>query len=360
MTKKLHFLIPALILFVLPNTLLYSSAPLPGDTIIVNQVSLPPVIDGQGEDVTWDSADWYYMPYVWIPYGQSVDSSDFHGRFKVTWNKQSNLLYFLFEITDDKFVNGYEYSGNNGTYYLFDVVEIFLDENRSGGIHETNNNAFAYHITGGNSQTEYDAVDLWSNTRVNYKDHFPEFSRGSIGHLYFWEFSLAVLKDTYTPGADIPTHQSFLEKDHKMGFSVAYCDNDNSAINPQRDNFIASRYLSQANSNNSYINASLFGLMILKDDESSSSSGTFIPKDSEIQIYPNPIKNEALIKFNSAYSGVIDIFIYDSVGRLTRSIRSDKDQYQFQYLIGKSDLTKGMNYLKIQAGTEQVNSLIIY
>ena len=35
--------------------------------------------------------------------------SDYFGRFKLSWSAPENLLYFLVEITDDAFVDGYVY-----------------------------------------------------------------------------------------------------------------------------------------------------------------------------------------------------------------------------------------------------------
>ena len=237
-----------------------------GDSINAPRIMQPPVIDGSGSDLCWDSAAWNPMPYVWIPYGQVIPAADFTGRFKVVWNEQQNLLYFLFEITDNIFVNGYAYSPTNGNYYLYDVIEIFIDENHSGGIHQTNNNAFAYHITAGNATSDYDAMDIWGSIIENYRDHFPEYKRVKNGNLYTWEFSMMVIKDTFTPGSAPADFKSTLSTGKIMGFSAAYCDDDHSSANPQRDHFIASKYETFAESNNSYINASIFGVMKLVND----------------------------------------------------------------------------------------------
>ena len=264
---KQHLLLLILIFTCIPFV---KSEDHPGDSIRAYHTNNIPVIDGDTADLCWQAAKWQDINYFWITYGVSVPASDFTGRFKVLWNKTTNLLYFVVEITDDAFVNGYVYANNLGTYYNYDVVELFIDEDRSGGTHTNDNNAFAYHITGGNSSVEYDAIDIFgagTSNKVNYQNHFPEFKRDWDGKHYFWEFSLMVLKNTFTPTAVPTEHNATLTVGKRMGLTVNYCDNDGLTENPKtRDNFISSKYVPQANYNDSYMNASLFGSLILADN----------------------------------------------------------------------------------------------
>jgi hypothetical protein len=328
-----------------------------GDTINVPRIITPPVIDGSGSDLCWDSAVWNPMPYVWIPYGTTVPAADFTGRFKTVWNEKENLMYFLFEITDDIFVNGYVYSAANGNYYLYDVVEVFIDENRSGGVHETNNNAFAYHITGGNSTSEYDAIDMWGSTRVNYRDHFPEFKRVQNGNVHTWEFSMMVLKDTYTPGSVPGDFKSTLQADKRMGFSAAYCDDDHSSSNPQRDHFIASKYQTAAESNNSYINASIFGFMKLVIEPTSGPATSINPGSAgnvKINVYPNPINESTSISFTNTYTGPVGISVYNMTGKLERKVTAFKNQQFFEQNIDFTAMYPGIYFVRLNAGKDQV------
>ena len=341
-------------IFFISFQFLSAANPTKGDTINVPKIQSIPVIDGAGTDICWDSAAWNPMPYVWIPYNATMSAADFTGRFKVVWSEQENMLYFLFEITDDKFVNGYVFSSSNGDYWKYDVVEIFIDENRSGGLHETTNNAFAYHITGGNQSTDYDAVDMWGSTRVNYKDHFPEFQRVQTGNVYVWEFSHIVMKDTYTPGS-AADHSSTLQTGKKLGFSAAYCDNDNSSVNPQRDNFIASKFQTQANSNESYKNASIFGLMQLVNEPTTNPVGALNPgisNTSHLSIFPNPVYDLAELSFSSPYSGPVEIRIFNPTGQVLRKTTYKKSQSQFQQKIDFSEMIPGMYVIRLDAGND--------
>jgi hypothetical protein len=333
-----------------------------GDTINVPRVIQYPLIDGSGTDQCWDSAAWNQMPYVWIPYGSKIPAADFTGRFKTVWNEQQNLMYFLFEITDDKFVNGYEFAPSAGNYWAFDDVEIFIDENHSGGIHQTNNNAFAYHITGGNSNVEYDAIDMWSNTIVNYRDHFPEIKRGKNGNVYTWEFSLMVINDQFTPTDNPAEFKSTLQIGKRMGFSVAYCDNDNSAINPVRDHFIASKYQTQKESNNSYINASIFGVMNLVNEPTVNPAIGVIQEVSEmdqLSIYPNPLNEYAYMSFKNNYVGMVDISIYNSKGQMISDYLFQKSNQLFEQKVELDGIESGIYLVKIIAGNTQLFSKII-
>lgn len=333
-----------------------------GDSINVPRVITPPVIDGAGTDLCWDSAAWNPMPYVWIPYNQTIFASDFTGRFKTVWNEEQNLMYFLFEITDDIFVNGYVFSESNGKYYLYDVVEIFIDENHSGGIHETNNNAYAYHITAGNTSVEYDAIDMWGNTRVNNRSHLPEFKRVQNEDLHTWEFSLMVLNDSYTP-SDVPENfKSTLYKDKEMGFSAAYCDDDHSASNPQRDHFIASKYQTLTESNNSYINASIFGFMKLVDQPTSNPATGKTSEDyntPQVKIFPNPVSDFAKLSFTNSYTGTVDISIFNSTGQLIKNVSGYKSSPEFVQEIDFRTLGPGIFLINTKTGFNSQHQIVI-
>jgi len=247
----------------------------PGDSIVSMHTSVLPVIDGDASDSAWNIASWNAINYSWNPYAEVIPAADFSGRFKVIWNKETNLLYFLVEITDDIFVKGYKYINWDGSYPLYDIVEVFLDENRPGGEHGCNNTAFAYHITSGNATTDYDAIDIYDPTDsynwggkiyVNNRSHLPEFKRTNVGTKYIWEFSLMVLKSTFKPNNDPALFKASLVDGKKMGLTVAYCDDDHSATNLVRDHFVASKYETQANQDISWQNSTTFGHLTLKDN----------------------------------------------------------------------------------------------
>lgn len=261
----------------------------PSDTLELKLASSPPVIDGKGDDPAWNASKWHPINQVWIPYGEEIDSTIFHGRYKVTWSEEENLLYILTEISDNVFVDGYQYDPDpekGGGYADHDIFEVFIDENKSGVPHVFNSEgedpeewganaeaAFAYHIVidkpaDGETISEKMALDItgknWDDyIIIDYEKHLPQFAVYRDGNKYTWEFSLRVHNDTY----DHSQSQSSLvnlKEGKVMGFSVAYCNNDDPGEEPKkRDHFFGSVQIPEENYNDHWKNSELFGTIKL-------------------------------------------------------------------------------------------------
>lgn len=233
-----------------------------------------PYFNGDTTDEFWSNASWVAINQTWLPYGQVVPASDFKGRYKLKWSAKTNRLCMLAEITDDVFVGGYT-EGNDG-YWNYDILEIFIDEDNSGGLHDNESsgknaeNAFAYHVAvnapaDGQVTNSKTAIDLaGTSTRKNYASHFPDFAMKKTGNTYTYELSLNMYIDTYNDANPTASLVTPVLEGKKIGLSVAYCDNDNASENPLvRDNFFGSVWVSSANQNRSYIDASIFGKYVL-------------------------------------------------------------------------------------------------
>lgn len=259
---------------------------------------VPPTIDGDPDDICWSNAAWQAIDQTWIPYGDVVDSSDFSGRFKAAWSDSENVIYFLAEIVDDVFVDGYTYPQN--TYPNYDVLEIFIDENRSGGNHVFDTattdaeNAFSYHITanepadGGTVNTAV-VCDLagtsWgSSTIPNYFNHFDQFALKKVGNTYYYEFALKVYDDTYQSG-DPEASRVQLSAGKVLGLSVAYCDNDDPNEDPKtRDNFFGSVPVPAAEYNDHWKEAGGFGSLRLDGVRVNSASAPTAVAGSDVTV----------------------------------------------------------------------------
>ena len=92
----------------------------------------PPNIDGIADEAIWNTAAWQNIGHVIIDNTKQgpPDKNDFAGRFKVVWT--SARLYLLAEITDDNFSDTHPNPLDN--WWNDDTLEIFIDEDRSGGI----------------------------------------------------------------------------------------------------------------------------------------------------------------------------------------------------------------------------------
>jgi len=265
------------------------------DTLKIKQISSLPIIDGMATDSVWEKVSWITIDQTWIPIDEKLAASDFSGRFKVLWSATSNKLYFVAEITDDVFRDGYVYAKKDITYGDYDIFEVFIDPNRSGGLHVfdgkcddathkkcwgTNaENAFTYHINvnapaDGQTTFKKTVEDIsgksWRTKYIrNYADHLPQFAFRKTGNTYTYEFSLNVYKDSIDPKkpseADIDT--LFVNK--IMGMSVAYCDSDTKIGKARRESFIGSTKTDlnvldkQRGFNQAWMNATYFGVVRL-------------------------------------------------------------------------------------------------
>ena len=248
--------------------------------------------DAVDDEPVWGNSSWYYIDQVWIPYRAAMAASDFSGRFKVAWSEADNLLYFFAETSDDVFVDGYQYNSDpslGGGYPDYDILEVFIDENKSGGKHvfddgadwgTNGENAFSYHYAinqpgDGDTTMSVVACDIagtsWSDYIIpNYANHLENFTVRRNGNVLSWEFSLKVYADTYD--ADDPeSSRVTLATGKEIGLSLAYCDNDNPDENPKaRDNFIGSDIgpdKEMKEWNDHWMNASVYGTLKLDDEQ---------------------------------------------------------------------------------------------
>ena len=282
------------------------------DTFYAYKATSEPHINGLADEDYWSNATWYPLNYVWLPYNDNVSPDDFSGRFKISWTNDRLLL--LAEVTDDSLFDGYAAPLQN--YWDDDCVEVFLDEDCSGGNHLYSFNAFAYHVS-----TLFDVVDN-STTGPALFNNDIEAARTKLGNTYTWELAIKVFNDTYIYGGNnIPVT---LTADKKMGFSLAYCDDDGSG---SRENFIGSKYLPQNESNNSYIDASIFGKLFLKNtpDTPDLLSETSADNKDLFHFYPNPAKGILYYTLNNPEDREYYMIIRDITGKVIINKKADGD-----------------------------------
>ncbi|NNE78592.1 MAG: sugar-binding protein [Pricia sp.] len=217
--------------------------------IEVDNASIPPTIDGIGSENNWNKASWHALDQNWL--GDPYDYDDFNGRYKLLWDE--NALYILLEVKDDVL-----YDQNKNPVKLWwndDGVKIYIDEDNSGGLHQYNHNAFAYHIA-----LDGNVVDMDSNKQPElFNDHILS-KRTSDSGVTIWEFMVKVFNKNYSREAQ--NTQVRLSAEKKIGFALAYCDNDGST---ERENLIGSVFVPGEDKNQGWINADIFGTLILKE-----------------------------------------------------------------------------------------------
>lgn len=205
-----------------------------------------PVIDGLADDSCWENAVWYPLDQRWI--GKEYTEDDFAGRFKLAWT--SEKLYLLAEIVDDTLVD--IHANALEKYWDDDCLEIFLDEDHSGGEHQFSHNAFAYHIA-----LDGKVVDFSPAQKATFYEHLTA-KRTQNGKKSLWEVEIDIYNDQYQD--EKPNKPVQLLEGKKVGFALAYCDND---FSQERENFIGSVRVEGEDKNKGYLDASIFGTLIL-------------------------------------------------------------------------------------------------
>lgn len=209
---------------------------------------IAPVVDGVVDPV-WSNASWDTLSYNYLPGTAMPGPSDLFARYKAVWDAQR--LYLLVEVVDDSISDRTANPLSN--WWNDDAVEIFLDEDRSGGDHQYNFSAWAYHVS-----TKYDAVDYGDDEQPHlFNDHMV-VRRAQTGHTSIWEFAILVYGNDYTLAG--PNTPATLSAPKTMGFSLAYCDNDGKTA---RESFIGSVNTPGHLNNEGYLDASVFGSLDL-------------------------------------------------------------------------------------------------
>ncbi|NJM94181.1 MAG: hypothetical protein HC842_05535 [Cytophagales bacterium] len=110
-----------------------------------------PTIDGDGSDEAWAGAPWMAIDKLLVDSEDASENmyptdADFKGRFKVMW--KGTKIYILAEITDDVLHTyaSYNTGSNPSQVFNYDALEVWIDEDMSGGAHTKTHNAFAYHL----------------------------------------------------------------------------------------------------------------------------------------------------------------------------------------------------------------------
>jgi len=241
-------------------------------------VQTAPVIDGNGDDSAWTQAEWKPIDQVWLGGGNASPSNltpppaaDYSGRFKIVWTE--DRLYYLVEIKDT-YLSLTRLANPYNQIYNDDCLELFINEEGKGGMHENNNIAFAYHmsydgvsamdyVTGQNNNSPFTNGYIARNHHVNYKiGNLDLANKKSVDgtHLYTWEIEMKIFNKNYPIAGNADYTPEKLSQNKTMGFAVAYC---NAGKSNSREYFMGNVFISGANKNVAYQNADVFAKLRL-------------------------------------------------------------------------------------------------
>ena len=302
------------------------------DTIFAVEAITPVVIDGAATDDCWAKAEWKPIDQVWIPYGTKIAPTDFSGKYKMAWD--ANYLYLLVQVVDDVLRDVNPIPTQN--WYNDDCVEVFIDENRSKGDHQFNNNAFAYHVS-----LSYDAIDLDANGNgVNYKNNIIVRMDTIAPHTYLWEMAIKIYDASFTL-ANPEASRVTLTPKKLMGFTVAYCDNDAGLL---RKSFIGSMYMTAAHANDNYMTADYFGSLLLKaNDKGTSAIESKKISNQLVTVFPNPALNQIKLQRMNNNSEKLVVEIHSMTGALVKTNSVDN----MNEVIEIGDLQSGVYLMTI-------------
>jgi hypothetical protein len=207
------------------------------------------VVDGVSDEAIWAQAEWHAIDQLWL--GPEYSAEDFAGRFKVVWTKER--IYLLAEITDDILFDSHR--DPLVQYWDDDCLEIFVDEDYSGGEHQFNHNAFAYHFSLDNQ-----AIDIGTDEKARNYSHHVQSSWRQGGDTITWEVSIEIYDDSYVDDGNNTPVTLFAGRE--LGLMVAYCDNDGSEL---RENFVGSESVPSGPKDRGWIDAGLFGKVVLDE-----------------------------------------------------------------------------------------------
>lgn len=216
------------------------------------KADMAPVVDGVADDAAWETAPWRSINHRWL--GPEYSADDFQGRFKVVWSDER--LYLLGEFVDDVLIDTHR--DPLSQYWDDDCWEIFVDEDHSGGDHQFNHNAFAYHFSLDNR-----AIDIGTDRQPRDYSHHVESRWQQQADRLIWEVSIDLYADDYVDGAN-DNQPVTLHAGKTIGLMVAWNDNDGSEL---RENFIGSETVPSGPTDRGWIDAGLFGALVLVDTD---------------------------------------------------------------------------------------------
>jgi len=226
-------------------------------SFVAQYADQPIIIDGFANEESWQKATWYAIDKIII--GDDIAPQDFNGRFQLLWTEK--FLYIHAEILDDVLID--RYAAPVHRYWDDDCLEIFLDEDASGGNHLHNFNAFAYHVGLDNQVADIGIdPDTQKPTAMLFNSHIESIWKRQKRppHRISWELAIKVFDDSFQVGKSAQPVQ--LQTNKILGFMLAYCDNDGSE---NREHFIGSSNITPINGdrNLGYKTADVFEKLIL-------------------------------------------------------------------------------------------------
>jgi len=281
--------------------------------LLVPMTATAPEIDGELDDV-WNTVNEVSQnTYVEQDYSLLSGWNDLQMSFRVMWDAAA--FYFFGSVIDD------EIATDSPNSYENDSWEIYFDaDNLKNDTYITGNDIQWRYVYG---ETEFQAgvFDPGTGAWVETDDGY--------------DFELMI------PQADM---LFTLEEDHEFGFEVQVNDRDNGA----RESM--AKYWTD--SNDSWVNPSLFGTAMLVEG-----GGVSVDKDRPakykfVDNYPNPFNPQTTIEYQLSKPSEATLSVYNLMGEKVATMVNKAGETQFKFDSGLYNMTSGVYIYRVVAGNE--------
>ncbi len=269
-----------------------------------NEITETITIDGMGNENFWSDTPWNSIDNLLVDEVSGNENtipepSDFSGRFKVGY--QGSSLFILAEITDDViYTEPYNDELLPNQVFDYDVLELFIDVDNTGGIHTKTHNAFALHLSfdGVNVVDQCgcgDADDVgggsasWDGILLNDMVDYAIVENGN--DTYTWEVKIDIHHEEYDETRqDNEWNLVNLNEKRIIGFGVGYNDYDEADQRVLMSSFTVSGdnngiYGEEGGRNVAWQDASVFGeLFLLGSEPAFALSGDMVSFTQDFEI----------------------------------------------------------------------------
>ena len=70
----------------------------------------------------------------------------------------------------------------------------------------------------------------------------------------------------------------------------------------------------------------------------------------DVNIFPNPFKNHINVRINNIISDDVMVYIYNTNGELSQSMKINKEKSPIEYSVSLDDLCSGLYFVEIRLG----------
>jgi hypothetical protein len=281
--------------------------------LLVQMTATAPEIDGELDEVWNNVPEVSQNTYVEQDYTLMSGWNDLQFTFRVMWD--ASAFYFFGSVIDDII------STDSPNSYENDSFEIYFDAGNLKNDTYVTGNDFQWRYVYGITDFAAGVFDFGTGAWV-------ETDQG-------YDFELAIAQ------ADMPFT---LEEDHEFGFEVQVNDRENAA----RESM--AKYWTD--SNDSWLNPSLFGTAMTISTDAVKDADRMPKKYNFVDNYPNPFNPQTTIEYQLSKPSQATLSVYNLMGEKVATMVNKAGESQFKFDSGNYNMPSGVYIYRVVAGNE--------